>query len=169
MHLLVLELTSPLELDQLLWVMCSVLVMNQVSFPVSRLLYIHTTVNTRKMLEFPANVSDSYGSVGVCKLQVLCIPNQRNRVLLMFENDRDARVQSFGTKMERFLTSHFWWWLLELHAVSHACFKHMYVDADDVVMPSFHSRDGSQNAWLKSCPILVSLILLHVMYVTKMN
>ena len=55
----------------------------------------------------------------------------------MIENNRDARVQSFGTRMERFLTSHFWWRPLELRAVSHACFKHMYVDADNVLCHHF--------------------------------
>ena len=57
------------EQDQLLWTMYSVLAMKQVFFPVLHVLYICTTVNTQKMLEFPVNVSGNYSSVGMYKLQ----------------------------------------------------------------------------------------------------
>ena len=57
-QLLTLMPTLILERHPFSWMMYSVLALKQVSFPVSHHLYIHTTVSTQTMLEFPVKVSD---------------------------------------------------------------------------------------------------------------
>ena len=73
--------TLTLERDRLYWMMYDVLAVKQVSFPVSRYLYIRTTVSTQRMLEFPVKVSDGYDNSDWDKLQALYITIESNKIL----------------------------------------------------------------------------------------